>query len=75
MCDFYNGDKLCRMKDLDGMTPEIYICCGNRTAGKSFYFKRKMVMDFLQCGKKFIILCRKVNELKGRFEAFMKDLK
>lgn len=75
MSNFYNGDKLCKMKDLDGETPEIYICCGNRTAGKSFYFKRKMILDFLQYGKKFVILCRKITELKGRFEAFMKDLK
>lgn len=75
MGDFYNGDKLCKMKDLDGMEPEIYICCGNRTAGKSFYFKRKMVEDFLKFGKKFLILRRKVTELKGCFEAFMKDLK
>lgn len=75
MSNFYNGDKLCSMKDLDGMTPEIYICCGNRTAGKSFYFKRKMIMDFLEHGKKFLILCRKITEMKGRFEAFMKDLK
>lgn len=75
MSDFYNGDKLCNMRDLDGEVPEIVICCGNRTAGKSFYFKRKMILNFLEHGIKFIILCRKVNEMKGLFEAFMSDLK
>ena len=35
---FYDGTKLLNMKDLSGEKPEIYLCTGNRSAGKTTYF-------------------------------------
>lgn len=31
---FYDGTKLMSMKDINGNTPEIFICTSNRSAGK-----------------------------------------
>lgn len=75
MSDFYNGTKLLSMRDLDGDPPEIYLCVGNRTAGKTFYFKRMLVRKFIRQGKKFCILVRFNYEMDGIAESFFKDIK
>lgn len=72
---YYSGEKLLSMSDLDGNTPEIFACVGNRAAGKTFYFKNKLVSEFLHEGKKFIDLVRFKYEVPDRVAAFYEDLK
>lgn len=71
---FYDGTKLLSLKDLDGNEPEIYMCVGNRTAGKSYYFKRLLVRKFKNRGEKFCLLVRFSYELEGIADNFFKDL-
>ena len=47
MNDYYDGTKLLSLKDIDGNIPEIYVCSGNNTAGKTTYFSRLLVNRFL----------------------------
>ena len=44
---FYDGTKLLSLKDLNGNTPEIFMCTTNRSAGKTTYFNRYCVKKFL----------------------------
>lgn len=74
MADFYNGCKLLSMLDLDGKKPEIFLCEGNRTAGKTFYFKRLLLRRFVKHGYKFMLLFRYSYELDDCEQAFFKDL-
>lgn len=71
---YYNGAKLLAKKDLRGLTPEIFISTGNRTTGKTTYFNRKLVDDFLNEGKKFGLVYRYENELCEVDEKFFKDI-
>lgn len=71
---FYNGTKLITLKDIGGQTPEIFMCCGNRTAGKTFYFKRMLLRRFINSRKKFCILVRFNYELDGVAENFFFDI-
>lgn len=72
---YYDGTKLLNLLDLDGMKPAIYICTGNRTAGKTTYFNRYLVNRFLKHGEKFALLYRYDNRLKSCAEKFFKDIK
>lgn len=69
--NFYNGGKLLSLKTLSGGDPELFFCCGNRTAGKSFYFKRLLLRRFIRTGKKFVVFVRLIDDVKGRADSFM----
>lgn len=71
---FYDGTKLLSLKDLDGKTPEIYICTTNRSAGKTTYFSRLFVKKFLEKGEKFALLYRYNYELDDCADKFFKDI-
>ena len=71
---FYDGTKLLSMKDINGLTPEIFISTSNRSAGKTTYFGRMVVNRFKKQGKKFCILYRFNYELNGCAEQFFKDI-
>ena len=71
---FYDGTKLLSLKDISGLQPEIYMCVGNRTAGKSYFFKRLLVRKFMSRGEKFALLVRFSYELDGIADNFFKDL-
>lgn len=71
---FYNGYLLLNMKDLDGNVPEIFICSGNRTAGKTFFFKRFLVRYALKSDTKFLWLTRKKTQLNTASQAFIEDI-
>ena len=58
MAQFYDGTKLLSMKDLDGMTPEIFMCTTNRTGGKTVYFSRLCVNRYKRGMGKFMITYR-----------------
>ena len=71
---YYDGTKLLSLKDLNGNRPEIYICTGNRTAGKTTYFNRLLVNGFLKRKEKFVLLYRFNYELASCAERFFKDI-
>lgn len=72
---YYDGRKLLSKKDLDGLTPQFYLCTTNRTGGKTTFFSRELVRDFLETGKKFILLYRFDYELDGVADRFFKDIR
>ena len=75
MPEYYDGTKLLSMKDINGETPEIYICTSNRSAGKTTYFSRLCVNRFLDKKEKFALLYRFNYELKDSGVKFFKDIK
>lgn len=74
MSIFYNGSKLLSMKDLDGLPPELYLCTGNRSAGKTTYFSKLIVDRFLKSGEKFMLLYRFNYEITDVADKFFKDI-
>ena len=71
---FYDGTKLLSMKDINGNTPELYLCTTNRSAGKTTYFSRYLVNRFKKYGEKFMLLYRFNYELDSVSEKFFKDI-
>ena len=49
---YYDGTKLLSLMDINGNKPELYLCTTNRSGGKTTYFGRKAVNNFLKNGKK-----------------------
>lgn len=74
MGNFYDGTKLLSMKDLNGDTPEIYMCTTNRSGGKTTYFSRLCVNRFKDKGEKFCLVYRYNYELDDCAEKFFKDI-
>ena len=72
--EFYDGVKLLSQKDLNGNTPEIFLCTTNRSAGKTTYFNRLLVNKFKQNGEKFGLLYRYKYELDDCADKFFKDI-
>lgn len=72
---YYDGTKLLSMKDLNGNTPEIFLCTTNRTGGKTTYFGRLLVNRFIKQNKKFMLIYRYNYELDDIADKFFKDLK
>lgn len=76
MCaKYYDGVKLLSLKDINGDTPEIYICTSNRSAGKTTYFSRLCVNRFLTKGEKFCLVYRFNYELDSIADKFFKDIR
>lgn len=72
---YYDGQKLLSLKDRNNRRPEIYICTSNRTAGKTTYFNKMLVDNFLKHGKKFCLLKRYATDLSRDVgNAFFKDI-
>lgn len=71
---YYDGAKLLSLMDVNGNKPEIYMCCGNRTGGKTTYFARMLVRRFLNHGSKFMLLYRYTYEIADVAEKFFKDV-
>lgn len=71
---FYDGTKLLSLKDINGETPQFYLCTTNRTGGKTTYFSRLLINRFLKTGKKFVILYRFSYELGNCGEQFFNDI-
>ena len=60
---YYDGSQLLSMKDIDGEEAGIYMVVSNRTAGKTTFFLKKFLDDFLKSGKEFVLIYRKVTEI------------
>ena len=71
---FYDGTKLLSMKDINGNTPEIFMCTSNRNAGKTTYFERLEVNRFLKNGSKFGVLYRFNYELDDCASQFFGEI-
>lgn len=71
---FYDGTKLLSLKDINGNTPELYMCTSNRSAGKTTYFERMLVNRFLKNGSKFGVLYRFNYELDDCAEQFFGEI-
>lgn len=71
---YYDGTKLRNMKDQNGNRPEIYITCGNKTAGKTYDWKCELLRDFIENGNKFMLIYRKMYEISGCENAFYEDI-
>ena len=71
---YYDGTKLLSMKDINGLTPEIFITTTNRSAGKTTYFNRLLVNRYKKQGKKFILLYRFNYELVNCADKFFKEI-
>lgn len=71
---YYDGTKLLSLKDINGNTPEIFICTTNRNGGKTTYFNRLLVNRFRKNGSKFMLLYRFKYELDGCADKFFKDI-
>ena len=71
---YYDGTKLLSLKNLNGNTPEIYLCTTNRTGGKTTYFGRMLVNRFIKNNKKFALVYRFNYELDDVADKFFKDL-
>lgn len=71
---YYNGTKLLNTLDLDGEKPELFLCVGNRSAGKTTFFNRWCINRFLKHGEKFALLYRYNYELDNCADKFFKDI-
>lgn len=71
---YYDGTKLLSLKDINGNTPEIFMCSGNNTAGKTTYFSRLVTNKFLNGQGKFMIVNRFKYELDECADKFFKDI-
>lgn len=74
MQKFYDGTKLLNLKDINKETPEIFISTSNRSAGKTTFFGKKLVKDFLNSGKKFILMYRYAYELNDVCDKFFSEI-
>lgn len=72
--NYYDGTKLLSLKDINGVTPELFICTSNRTGGKTTYFNRLVINKFLKGQGKFALLYRFKYELDNVAEKFFKDI-
>ena len=72
---YYDGTKLLSLKDVNGQQPEIYICCSNRSAGKTTFFGRYFVNRWKNHGEKFILIYRYNYELSDVADKFFKEIK
>lgn len=71
---YYDGAELLSKKDINGLTPEIFICTSNKTAGKTTYFSRLCVNKYKQKQSKFMLVYRFKDELDECANKFFKDI-
>lgn len=77
MGDFYDINyKLYNMLDINGEKPEVFIADGNRTAGKSFSIKSKILKEALEKEdeNQFIYLYRFKDDMPGCADSFFGDV-
>ena len=63
------------MKDINGLTPEIYMCTTNRTGGKTTFFSRLLVNKWQKGMGKFGLVYRYNYELDDCADKFYKDIR
>lgn len=73
--NFFQAHDCTEYKDAHGRIPEIVICDGNRSVGKTTAYIRKMIEDYKNDGKLFMYIFRFRNELQNPSETIFKDVK
>lgn len=68
--EYYNGEKILELKDLDKLDPSIYLISTNRSAGKTTYFLNKSLQHFKKTKRKTLLLYRYQYELNSSNEIF-----
>lgn len=71
---YYNGYRLLKMSGLENVPPEIFICAGNRTGGKSFFFKRFLTLLNKEYNTQFLWVTRKITQVIGCSRSFYEDI-
>lgn len=74
MGTFYTANKILRLRDLNGLDPELFFICGNRTAGKTFFFKRWFVRRWMKYKERFVVFVRFIDDIAGSAEGFWADI-
>lgn len=74
MDGYYDGTKLLSLLDLDNRKPELFLCCSNRSAGKTTYFGRWFIKRFLEKKEKFGLIYRYNYELSDIGDKFFHEL-
>lgn len=72
---YYSGTQLLSMRDVNGNKPEIYLCTTNRTGGKTTFFNRMLVKQFIERKEKFILQYRYKYEIDDVPTNFFKDIR
>ena len=78
MGKYYDCNYLLTLKDRNGNLPDIYITDGNRTAGKTVSFKRRLVDTFLKSKtdvNQFYLIYRYKTDMQSLSESFFTDIK
>lgn len=72
---FYNGEKLLNSLDKNGKNPLIFGSVSfNRSIGKTTFFNRFLIDNFLKNCEKFVVLVRYKYELNSILTEFTKDV-
>jgi hypothetical protein len=74
MPSFYDGSALLSKRDLDGLQPDIYMCVGNRSAGKTYFFSRHLLRRYINRGEVFCVLDRYVQQCREHAITFGQDV-
>lgn len=78
MDKYYDCKYLLTLKDRNGKLPDIYITDGNRTAGKSVSFKKRLVDTFLKSKtdvNQFYLIYRYKTDMQSLSESFFTDIR
>ena len=78
MAKYYSCEYLLTLKDADGNRPDIYITDGNRTAGKTVSFKKKLIDTFLKSKtdvNQFFLIYRYKTDMQSMAESFFTDIR
>lgn len=60
---YYSGNKILKSFDINNQKPELYIVCSNRSDGKTTFFTKHLIDNFINNNKKFGLIYRYKNEL------------
>lgn len=75
---YYDCNYLLTLKDRNGKNPDIYIADGNRTAGKTVSFKRRLIDTFLKEKtdvNQFYLIYRYKTDMQSMSDSFFTDIR
>lgn len=78
MGKYYDCNYLLTLKDKNGNLPDIYITDGNRTAGKTVSFKKRLVDTFLKSKtdvNQFYLIYRYKTDMQSLSDSFFTDIR
>lgn len=78
MGKYYDCNYLLTLKDKNGNLPDIYITDGNRTAGKTVSFKKRLVDTFLKSKtdvNQFYLVYRYKTDMQSLADSFFTDIR